>query len=484
MIEDAFLTGIQKSLPFELTEAQREAVRRLCSFIFNPKPYSAYILRGYAGTGKTTVSSAIIKMLYKLKREVVLLAPTGRAAKVLSLHSGHPAFTIHKEIYRQRQVGDLEASFDLDINRHKNAVFFVDEASMIANDNSGLSPFGSGRILDDLITYVYGSPGCSLVFIGDNAQLPPVSEEESPALSVGRLKLLGVEAVGFQLATVMRQAADSGILSNATSIRRSLTADDTTVPPTVNFSGFDDIRNIHGGEVIDCLEADYDHYGTEEVVIITRSNKQAVRYNLGIRNIIFGREESLTTGDAVMIVRNNYYWTEKYAADNTQNGSENTLPINFLANGDIAIVTHINQHIELYGLHFADVSLQFPDYGNFEMDVRVLLDTLTSESPALTKEQSDKLYYGVMEDYADIKNKKERIKKMRLDPNLNAVQIKYAYAVTCHKAQGGQWRNVYIDQGWLPPDGINRSYYRWLYTAFTRATGRLNLINWPENQST
>lgn len=282
----------------------------------------------------------------------------------------------------------------------------------------------------------------------------------------------------------MRQAAGSGILSNATSIRRSLTADDTTVPPTVNFSGFDDIRNIHGGEVIDCLEADYDHYGTEEVVIITRSNKQAVRYNLGIRNIIFGREESLTTGDAVMIVRNNYYWTEKYAADNTQNGSENALPINFLANGDIAIVTHINQHIELYGLHFADVSLQFPDYGNFEMDVRVLLDTLTSESPALTKEQSDKLYYGVMEDYADIKNKKERIKKMRLDPNLNAVQIKYAYAVTCHKAQGGQWRNVYIDQGWLPPDGINRSYYRWLYTAFTRATGRLNLINWPESQST
>ncbi len=484
MIVDTFLANIEKSLPFELTEAQREATKRLCAFIFNPRPYTAYILRGYAGTGKTTVTAAIIKQLHKLKRNTVLLAPTGRAAKVLAQHSGYPAFTIHKEIYRQKQVGDINSTFTLDINKHKNAVFFVDEASMISCACDSLSPFGSGQILDDLITYVYegAGAGCCIVFIGDNAQLPPVGELESPALSVARLKTMGLEATGFQLATVMRQAAQSGILHNATSIRRSIAAGDTTTPPMVDFSQFNDIRNVRGGELVEHLESDYSRLGTDNVVVITRSNKQAVKYNIGIRSMIFGREESLTIGDAVMIVRNNYYWTEQYAANSQRNGDA-APPVNFLANGDIAIVTHIDSHLDLYGLHFADITLQFPDYDDFEMDVRVLLDALTSESPSLTKEQNDMLYSGVTEDYADITNKKERIKKMRLDPNLNAVQIKYAYAVTCHKAQGGQWSSVYIDQGWLPPDGIDLPYYRWLYTAFTRATDQLSLVNWPEQQS-
>ena len=482
MIEDTFLKNIQKSLPFELTPAQEEVIKRMCTYIFNPQPQSAYILRGYAGTGKTTIVSAVIKLLRRLGREVVLLAPTGRAAKVLSQHSGYPAYTIHKEIYRQKQVGDIEASFDLDINKHKNAVFFVDEASMIANDNSGLSPFGTGQILDDLINYVCQCTGCCLIFVGDNAQLPPVGEEESPALSATALRNMGLSVSGFQLATVMRQASQSGILFNATKIRNYITHEMTYDPPVIDISDFDDVSNINGSELIENLETDYDNYGLEEVVVITRSNKQAVQYNLGIRNMIFGREESLTVGDVIMIVRNNYYWTEQLMAQ-TDAKSRASIPINFFANGDIAIVTHIDMHLDLYDLHFADVTLQFPDYNYFEMDVRVLLDALTSESPSLTKEQSDKLYYGVMEDYAEIKNKKERIKKLRLDPNYNAVQIKYAYAVTCHKAQGGQWHNVYIDQGWLPPDGINRSYYRWLYTAFTRATHQLNLINWPEKQS-
>ena len=482
MIEDSFLRNIQQSLPFELTKAQEEVIRRMCAFIFNPRPYAAYVLRGYAGTGKTTIVSAVIKMLRRLGRDVVLLAPTGRAAKVLSLHSGYPAYTIHKEIYRQREVGDIEASFDLDINKHKNAVFFVDEASMIANDNSGTSPFGTGQILNDLISYVYGGTGCCLIFIGDNAQLPPVGEEESLALSVGCLKSLGLEVTGFQLATVMRQATESGILANATSLRQAITHDNTFEPPVINISANDDVSNVHGSELIESLESDYDRYGMEEVVVITRSNKQAVQYNMGIRNMIFGREEGLTIGDVIMVVRNNYYWTEQLMA-NTEKELRASIPLDFFANGDIAIVTHIDQYLDLYDLHFADITLQFPDYDYFEMDVRVLLDALTSESPSLTKEQSDKLYHGVIEDYADIRNKKERLKKLRLDPNYNAVQIKYAYAVTCHKAQGGQWRNVYIDQGWLPPDGVNRSYYRWLYTAFTRATKQLNLVNWPDKQS-
>lgn len=483
MIQDTFLASIQRSLPFELTQAQEEVIKHLCTFIYKEQEYGAYILRGYAGTGKTTIISSVVKLLHRLEREVVLLAPTGRAAKVLSQHAGFPAYTIHKEIYRQKQVGDIDSTFDLDQNKHKNAIFVIDEASMISNDSTELSPFGTGRLLDDLITYVYSSPGCKIIFVGDNAQLPPVGEEESPALTPSRLKGMGLNASGFQLATVMRQASESGILVNATQLRQHISQQLTSEPPTITFSGYDDIRPMPGNEIVESLESDYDHYGTEEVVVITRSNKQAVQYNLGIRNMIFGREESLTVGDAIMVVRNNYYWTEVLAAEMKREGNRSPLPIDFFANGDIAIVTHIDSYYEFYDLHFADVTLQFPDYDYFEMDVRVLLDALTSETPSITREQSDRLYHGVLEDYAEIRTKKERMRKLRLDPNYNAVQIKYAYAVTCHKAQGGQWRNVYVDQGWLPPDGIDRSYYRWLYTALTRATHTLNLVNWPEKQS-
>ncbi len=483
MIAETFAESIQRSLPFELTEAQREVIGRLGAFIFSPREHSAYILRGYAGTGKTTIVAAVVRMLHRLGHEFVLLAPTGRAAKVLSLHAGYPAYTIHKEIYRQRTVGDINASFDLDINKHKNAIFFIDESSMIANDSNETSMFGTGQLLDDLITYVYSSPGCKIVFIGDNAQLPPVGEEESPALTPVRLRQMGLDVLGFQLATVMRQALESDILTNATMIRRMLSEQKTSTPPVITFSDGGDLCRMPGSELVENLEQDYDRYGTEEVVVITRSNKQAVQYNTGIRQMIFGRDEGLVPGDVIMIVRNNYYWTEMLAAEMKRSGNKRHLPIDFFANGDVAIVTHISNYYDFYDLHFADVTLQFPDYDYFEMDVRILLDALTSESPALTKTQNDKLYYGVMEDYAEITNKKDRALKLRLDPNYNAVQVKYAYAVTCHKAQGGQWRNVHVDQGWLPPDGIDRAYYRWLYTAMTRATHRLNLINWPDQQS-
>lgn len=483
MIQDTFLKLIRQSLPFEPTEVQKEVIGRLFAFIFSEEPMSAYILRGYAGTGKTTLMAAIVKVLLRLEREVVLLAPTGRAAKVLALHAGYPAYTIHKEIYRQRQVADINAAFDLDINKHKNAIFIIDEASMIANDNSGTSMFAGGQLLDDLISYVYSGPGCKIIFVGDNAQLPPVGEEESPALTPSRLKMMGLNATGFQLATVMRQDSDSGILANATRLRQHLARQLTDELPKIQFTGYPDVSIMPGAEIVDSLDADYGRYGLEDVVIITRSNKRAVEYNLGIRNMIFGRDEILTRGDAIMVVRNNYYWTEMLAAEMKRTGDTSPLPVDFLANGDIGIVQNIRRHYEFYDLHFADITVTFPDYDDFEMDVRVILDSLTTESPSLTKEQSDRLYYGVMEDYAEIKTKKERTKKLRLDPNYNALQIKYAYAVTCHKAQGGQWHNVYIDQGWLPPDGVDKAYYRWLYTALTRSTHKAYFVNWPENQT-
>lgn len=483
MISDSFLVMVQRSLPFQLTEVQQDVVKRIGAFLFQPRERGAYLLRGYAGTGKTFLMSAIVKVLRALGREVVMLAPTGRAAKVLALHAGCAAYTIHKEIYRQDKVGELDAHFALGLNKHKDAVFIVDEASMIANESSLSATFGSGSLLDDLVRYVYSSPGCTMILIGDNAQLPPVEEEESPALSVGVLRGMGLDVTGYQLTTVMRQAEESGILFNATALRKALVEkSDNMQLPRVQFSGFNDIQSLSGTDMVETLQSDYDRYGLDQTVVVTRSNKRAVEYNLGIRNIIFGREEQLAVGDVIMVVRNNYYWLEQLAADLRKEEAAQ-LPTNFLANGDIAIVRAITGHYDFYDLHFADVTLQFPDYSDMEIDVRVLLDALTSESPSLTREQSDCLYNGVMEDYADIRTKAERMRKLRLDPNYNALQIKYAYAVTCHKAQGGQWRNVYIDQGWLPPDGVHRSYLRWLYTAFTRATENLYLVNWPEEQT-
>ena len=498
MISDSFCMLVQKALPFELTEMQREVVKRMADFVFHPKERSAFLLRGYAGTGKTSIMSAIVRVLHSLHSDVVLLAPTGRAAKVFSQYSGYPAYTIHKEIYRQRNGGDVESHFDLDQNKHKNAVFIVEESSMISSEDSLIATFGTGNVLNDLVSYVYSSRGCSMVLVGDNAQLPPVGEEESPALSERVLKAIGLDVVSHQLTDVMRQAEQSGILANATSLRQMLDGQssnmsllpaggrkDVSQPPLpkVNFFGFSDIVRLPGNEMVETLETDYDRYGQEQVVVVTRSNKRAVEYNKGIRSVIFGREEGLAVGDVIMVVRNNYYWIEQLAAEMQRDNPDDRLPTNFIANGDIAVVRHIGSHYTFYDLHFADITLQFPDYDDLEMDVRVVLEALTSETPALTREQSDMLYHGVMDDYAEIRSKKERMRKLRLDPNYNALQIKYAYAVTCHKAQGGQWRNVYVDQGWLPPDGIDRSYLRWLYTALTRATDRLYLVNWPEAQS-
>lgn len=480
MIRDTFFRVLERQFPYSFTSEQEEAAHKLCDFILTPDSHGVFILRGYAGTGKTTLISSLVRVLLRLQRGVVLMAPTGRAAKVFSSKSSHPAYTIHKVIYRQKRRNDRTAGFTLNHNKYRNTLFIIDEASMISNQSSPHSIFGSGCLMDDLFEFIYSGNGCRALFVGDTAQLPPVGEMDGPALQAECVAEYGLHVTSLELTEVMRQGNESGILYNATQLRKQLAEGCTTSIPTIRFSGFNDLRPMPGGELIEALEQSYDHYGTDQTIVITRSNKRAVIYNQGIRATIFGREGELTKGDVVMIARNNYFWTEKLQAEV---GEANPLPMDFIANGDIAVVSHIKNFLELYGLHFADVTLTFPDYDDLEIDVRVILDALQSETPALPQELGEQLYQGVMEDLADYPTKKQRLEHLGMDLNYNAIQIKYAYAVTCHKAQGGQWEHVFVDQGWMPNDGADTNYYRWLYTAFTRAESLLDLVNWPSGKS-
>ncbi|MBQ1816352.1 MAG: AAA family ATPase [Bacteroidaceae bacterium] len=484
MLRDFFLKSFRKAFPYELTPKQIEVVDSLFQFVFSNEPLGVYILRGYAGTGKTLLVSALVRVMQTIERNVILLAPTGRAAKVFSINADTPAYTIHKQIYRQQSFTAEDTRFELDRNTNKDTLFIVDEASMISAQSDEHSLFGSGNVLHDLLNYVYRSKGCRILFVGDNAQLPPVGEDYSPALQPSYLTELGFKVSGFQLVEVLRQEKDSGILHNATILRQRISEDDVYEAPVIQLQHFEDIRRINGDEIVETLQESVDRVGQAQTIVLTRSNKQANVYNQGIRSYLFGREEGLQRGDMVMIVRNNYFWTEQLATALKNKKSKESVPMDFIANGDIAEVLEVSNEMELYGLHFADVSLRFPDYNDFEMHrVRVVLDTLTSDGPALSREMEHRLFLGVSEDYADERSKKERMKKIRLDPNYNALQIKYAYAITCHKAQGGQWKNVFLDQGWLPADSIDVGYYRWLYTAFTRPTEQLNLLAWPQTQS-
>ena len=429
------------------------------------------ILRGSAGTGKTTLAGAIVRAMVALKQKLVLLAPTGRAAKVFSQNASHAAYTIHRRIYRQKSAGDLSA-FSLNDNLNRDTLFIIDEASMIANQGYGDSAFGSGCLLDDLMQFVYqnSDSNCRMLLIGDKAQLPPVGEDESPALLADVLRGYGMHVYECDLNQVLRQGEESGVLWNATRIRQMITHDEMTQLPKIRFAGFSDIQMVPGGELIDALSSSYYRVGVDQTIVVTRSNKRANIYNQGIRNMVLDREEELCGGDQLMIVKNNYFWTE---------GSKD---IPFLANGDIAVVRRVRNVHELYGFRFAEVTMQFPDYDDYELTATVCLDTLTTEAPALTREQQEQLFNAVMEDYADIPTKPERVKKMKSDRYYNALQIKFAYAVTCHKAQGGQWAHVYLDQGYMTDDMLTPDYIHWLYTAFTRTTEKLFLVNWPQNQ--
>jgi len=473
---DPLFHDIMANFPFEATPEQTVAINRLAGFVNDRTPRQVFLLKGYAGTGKTSIISSLVRTMIGHHRRVVLMAPTGRAAKVFSNTSGFQACTIHKKIYRQKSLLDAD-SFQLDRNLHEQTLFLVDEASMISNEGLSGSTFGTGRLLDDLISYVYSGKDCRLLMLGDDAQLPPVGELESPALSAQALSLYGLGVQEFCLENVMRQLQESGILHNATVLREYTR--DVAMPGGFRFKldGFKDVVKISGSDLIETLSTCYSRDGIDETMVLCRSNKRAITYNNGIRNTILDREDELCRGDSVMIVKNNYYWTERMIAE--EGDSYTNIP-SFIANGDIAVIRRVRRQRELYGFRFEDATLSFPDYDDLEMEVTLLLDTLHSEAPSLTRQESERLFSNVMEDYADIPSRKEKMKKLRENEHFNALQIKYAYAVTCHKAQGGQWKNIFIDQGFVPEDGRDVEYYRWLYTALTRATETVYLVNWPE----
>jgi ATP-dependent exoDNAse (exonuclease V) alpha subunit len=469
MISDELKYRINQSLGLEPTAEQAYAIEVFSMFLTDRHEHVVMILRGSAGTGKTTLAGAIVKALVSLKQKMILMAPTGRAAKVFSLNARHPAYTIHRRIYRQKSAADL-SSFSLNDNLNRDTLFLVDEASMIANQGYGESSFGSGFLLDDLMRFVYNGQNCRMVLIGDKAQLPPVGEDESPALMADVLRGYGMKVYECDLNQVLRQSESSGILWNATQIRSILFSPSTFQLPRIKFQGFADIQIVPGDELIESLSSSYSHVGMDETMVVTRNNKRANIYNQGIRNTVLDREDELCRGDLLMIVKNNYYWTE---------GEKD---IAFIANGDRAVVQRVRHIHELYGFRFAEVTMQFPDYDDYELTATVVLDSLTTEAPALTHEQQEQLYNAVLEDYADIPYKTDRIKKLKSDRYYNALQIKFAYAVTCHKAQGGQWSHVYLDQGYMTDDMLSADYIHWLYTAFTRATEKLYLVNWPKTQ--
>lgn len=471
MINNYLVQQIKGNFSYKPTLEQEKAVKSLADFLFSHQSDSVFLLKGYAGTGKTSLIGALVKTLDQLEQKCILLAPTGRAAKVFSHYARHSAFTIHKKIYRQRNFSNDMDNFSLDDNLHQQTLFIVDEASMIPNDGLSGTSFGTGRLLDDLIHYVYAGTGCRLMLIGDTAQLPPVGEEESPSLSADVLRGYGLQVHESQLTEVVRQMHDSGILWNATELRRYIAEEEFFSLPSIRVEGFPDIQVIPGNELIEAISDCYNSSGMDETIVVCRSNKRANIYNKGIRNSILEREDELNSGDLLMVAKNNYFWTEQCKE------------IDFIANGDIAVVRRVRRTREAYGFRFADVVLAFPDYDDMELEVKLLLDTLHTDTPALPKEQNDKLFYSVLEDYADITVKRERMKKMKADPHYNALQVKYAYAVTCHKAQGGQWKRVFLDQGYMTEEMLTPDYFRWLYTAFTRATETLYLVNWPKEQT-
>lgn len=475
MINKYLSSQIKSNFPFNPTEEQENLMDNIADFILSNDDRKVFMLCGYAGTGKTTIVSAIVRTMEQLGRKTVLLAPTGRAAKVFSSYSGKSAYTIHKWIYRQKSILNA-AQFTLMENRAVNTLFIVDEASMISNAGTGI--FGSGALLDDLVEFVYSSPGCSMILLGDTAQLPPVGETISPALSPGYLSSMFLSVAHVELTNVMRQLHDSGILYNATRLREIVSSGESGVIPRIELSGFPDIARVSGDELIEAIENSYGSVGVEDTIILCRSNKRANVYNEGIRRRILYREEELTRGDLLMVVKNNYYWPELLGKE------DKTLleKLDFIANGDVAEIIRVGAVEEMYGFRFADVTVSLLDYESCEFDVKIMLDTLMSESPSLTKEENERLFNAVWEDYPEIRSKRKRMEEIRKNPYYNALQVKYGYAVTCHKAQGGQWKRVFVDQGYVTPDMMSVDYYRWLYTAFTRAGETLYLVNWSDNQ--
>ena len=461
-------------LKYEPTTCQETLLHKVADFISDED--DILIVNGYAGTGKTTAISAVISVMKEYKTKCVLLAPTGRAAKVLSSYAGQPAFTIHKHIYRQKSVGgDGFGQFSLVPNKDKETLFIVDEVSLIGIDpgqQQSTTSFGTGNLLEDLISFVRTGTDCKVILIGDSAQLPPIGLDASPALSRDYMVMMG-GTVFSELKTVVRQQKESGILFNATMIRHLISELDDREGVVdicdlgLDIASFDDIERVSGGELIEKIGNAYSLYGEDDTVILCRSNKRAIKYNLGIRSTVQFKEERLVRDDKLMIVKNCYQFVE------------NLKDVDYIANGDIAKLQKISKYEDRYGLHFAEARISFPDYDDQEITAKVILDTLESESASLTYEQSNLLYQGVNEDYSHIKTKKKRYEAVREDKYFNALQLKYANAITCHKSQGGQWRCVFIDNPFWQEE-LTVDDLKWLYTALTRATEKVYLVNFKD----
>jgi exodeoxyribonuclease-5 len=468
MRDTIIYNNLCKNLGNTPTDDQSDALKKISSYICDNNNDVIFLMTGYAGTGKTSVISSIVKTLDLLRMRSVLLAPTGRAAKVLSSYSGRPAFTIHKKIYRQKSSKDGLGSFSLDRNLHKDTFFIVDEASMVSNSSGDSSLFGSGRLLDDLIEFVYSGTECKLILVGDTAQLPPVGSVLSPALDQVSLGGYGFGLISCELKQVVRQSETSGVLMNATRVRLQV-AENNLVHPVLDCINYKDTIRITGEELIDEISSAYGTCGLEGTIIVVNSNKQANRYNQGIRNRIFFREEEISPGDMVMVVKNNYF-----IINEEEDGA------GFIANGDIAEVRKIRKYEERYGFHFADMVLKFPDY-DLEIEAKVMMDVLHLDTPALPSEKNKELYQNILADYLNLKTRRKQFEAVKNSPYFNALQIKFAYAVTCHKAQGGQWERVFIDQGMFNRNEISIDYLRWFYTALTRSTDKVYLVNFAEN---
>lgn len=460
MLENFIKNRIINALPFSPNEGQGELLHLLTQFILSKKEQKAFVLRGYAGTGKTSIMAAVVKALGELKQPVVLLAPTGRAAKVLARYANKPAYTIHKYIYRQDKLGT--DSFSLSDNLHKHTLFIIDEASMISGQQESPT-FGTGVLLKDLIKYVYAGEGCSMLLLGDDAQLPPVGSELSPALDVNYLLGFGLDITSYTLTQVARQALDSGILSNATAIREKI---EDIRNQAFEYQYTPDVQAFEGGDFVELLEQSYREVGLEETIILTRTNRRTLLYNQGIRARILWKEDAISSGDRLMITKNNYFWTKDYEG------------IPFLANGDMMEIVRLRNQREMYGFQFVDASLRSLDY-DWEIDVVLWLDTLTTDSPEANHLLHRQLFDRISEDYPELQHsRKKLVEKIYESPYYNALQIRFAYAVTCHKAQGGQWKHVFIDPSNIPPEERDKNYYRWLYTAITRATEQIYLLKY------
>ena len=456
---------IIEEIKFDPTDCQREMAEKVAEFITADNTDVVFLLKGYAGTGKTTALSALVRVLDTLKMKTVLLAPTGRASKVLSRYAGKQATTIHKKIYRQQSNTDGYGKFGLDRNLHTNTIFIIDEASMISNLTQEQNIFGSGNLLSDLIEYVMSGENCRLILAGDSAQLPPVGFSVSPALEEEELKYFDLDVIKCELTQVVRQALKSGILENATTIRNLLADEQYEGYWKIKTSGFKDIIRIGGSDLIEEISNCFSKFGIDETIVVTRSNKRANKFNEGIRRAVLYREEQISTGDLVMNVKNNYYWAKQLEE------------LDFIANGDIAEVVRIRKFEEKYGFHFVNVTLRLIDYKDIEIDCKIILDTLTTEAPSLTQTDQKRLFDEISLDYPEIRNKRKLWEKLRENEYFNALQVKFSYAVTCHKSQGGQWKAVFLDHGYLTEEMIDREYLRWAYTAFTRPTDRLYLVN-------